>query len=197
MLIFLFVQYLLAAININVAHLTILANTSTIVVNSGLLVTWVQAMAGYINERWVKFIRSITFYWLSLFTLLSITTWIGALCIESKFKSSYDNCDDCTAIDAMLIVWWITLVIAMAANLFQAILVAMLRCTFSSEAYKQERRLLGYLSLTSLFFAMNNLSVLLKAPPLDFISYSSSHLIFMQMCKPIADTRHKSNVSNV
>jgi hypothetical protein len=193
----LFSQYLLAIFGISGANWTIMVNLCTVAMNIWLFATFIWSIRKHINDYAMKDIRSIALRWTLVFMPFSIVTWGDAVYIDDKFKSSYDNCDDCTIIDAMLIIWWITLVISIIVNLTKACIAVMLRYVLCSEEHKQERRLLAYLLTSSLSLALNNFAILFEVPFLDMFTHLLTHIMFIPLCNSFVVQRDKLDINYV
>jgi hypothetical protein len=190
-------QYVLATQDINVPGLTIVVNLFTVSVNLWLLNIWAQLMANHIGYNKAGFIRFVASVWLLLFILSSVATLVGGIYIRIVYKSSYDDCDDCKAIDIILLIWHITLGIAIAANLTQACLTVILQfCLGQVHEDKRKRRSqLGLLSLSSLLLALNNLGILFDIPLVNVIPYLLAHIVFILVCGSIAGIKQMVQIS--
>jgi hypothetical protein len=180
----LFTQYVLATQDINAAHLTIIINAFTVAVNSWILTIWARSMRRCSGECKVEVICFIIFGLALLFMLLSIATWAGAIYINQKFTSPYDDCDNCKIIDVMPIICHAALSISIAVNLSQVCLTFIFLC-FSYQEHRQGRRLLGYLLLSSLLLLLSNFGILFDIQLLNVIPYWLSSRVFKLMCGPV------------
>jgi hypothetical protein len=181
---FLICQYMLAIIGLHAAQLSILANALVVIVNLWLLVIWAQSIRKYIDKRKVKAIRFIAYGWQLLFILSSAATLPGAIHIDYSLIVFNDNCDNCTFIDVTLIIWRITLGIAIAANLSQVCLTLMLRCFLDLKEHPDKRMVhsqLVYLFISSLLLASNHFGILFEVPILYFITFLLFHIVFILM----------------
>jgi hypothetical protein len=166
----------------NTANLTIITNALTVMANLGLFTIWIQLMRRYTGERKAKVIRFTAYGLLLLLILFSIITCIGSSCIDPESELSYDNCDDCTAFNAMLIIWYITLGISIAANLSQVCLAFIFIFFLHPEENAPVRRSLIYLFLSFLLLLLNNFGILFDNQILNIFPYLLSHHAFISMC---------------
>src|SRR5690606_17849605 len=106
---------------------------------------------------------------------------VGAIYTDYSFKIFNDDCVDCTFVDATLIIWRITLGIAIAANLSQVCLTVILRLVLCLKDYEDKRKIssqLVCLFLLSLLLALNHFGILFEIPFLDIITFILFHIIF-------------------
>jgi hypothetical protein len=201
-LIFLCAQYVLATQDINASHLTVIANTFSVVANIGLFSIYCGLRGQFHNNFWMMASCIVTTAWLLLFTASSILILPEAIYIDFSFTPFDNDCEGCTLTNAMLTCWHITLCIAIAANLSQVCFAIGLQFCLDSKKRedkqldivpptyedKQEIRLkLFYLFLLSLSTALNNFGILFDEPFLDIIPYLLAQLIvipvYMSMVK--------------
>jgi hypothetical protein len=174
-------QYASATQGVNVAHLTVLVNAFAVIVNLRLLAIWAQSIERHIGERKAKIIRFIAYGWLLFFVPFSAIASVGAIYTDYSFKIFNDDCVDCTFVDATLIIWRITLGIAIAANLSQVCLTVILRLVLCLKDYEDKRKIssqLVCLFLLSLLLALNHFGILFEIPFLDIITFILFHIIF-------------------
>jgi hypothetical protein len=176
------VQYSLAAMDINVAHLTVITDVITVLLN--IMTFLFVLLEDCIDNSGTKVnvVQAITASLLLLFILASIATIPEAIYIDFSFTFPNSDYVGCTFIDVALIIWNVTLCIAIAANLWQVCLAFALRSFLDLREHPDKRAihsLLFYLLLSSLLLALNNFGILFEVPLLNIIPYLLAQVIFI------------------